>query len=229
MLSLLLAMQQADAAFPSGAFAFSNGVEGLAALPYAFDRAALHRHADAAIRHRWAGTDRVALIQAHRAQACVDRLATIDRAIEAATLAEPLRSGSQRAGRAFLASHARLGTRHADVVRAAISEGRLIGHLATIQGCLWQAIGLSEREAVAISGYQAASGLASAAVRLGRIGAIEAQAVVRDMLDVIEVVSAVDVDGCEPDGCDLDFTSFVPFIEIAAMRSAAADLRLFAN
>lgn len=31
MLTSLLAMQQADAAFPSGAFAFSNGIEGLAA------------------------------------------------------------------------------------------------------------------------------------------------------------------------------------------------------
>lgn len=224
MLTMLLAMQQGDAAFPSGAFAFSNGIEGLAALPIPFDRVAMRRHADAAIRHRWAGTDRVALVQAYRAASDLDRLAAIDQAIEAATLAAPLRIGSQRAGRAFLASHARLGTRYADVLKAAIADDRMIGHLATVQGCLWRAIGLSECEAVAVSGYLTVSGLASAAVRLGRIGAIEAQAVVQDMLPIIETYGAAAVEND-----DLDFTSFVPFLEIAAMRSASADLRLFAN
>ena len=56
-----------------------------------------------------------------------------------------------------------------------------------------------------------------------RLGAIEAQAVVRDMLAVVEELGATAI-GDAP-----DFTSFVPFIEIAAMRSASADLRLFAN
>ena len=224
MLTMLLAMQQSDAAFPSGSFAFSNGIEGLAALPFPFDRAALLRHAGAAIRHRWAGTDRVALIHAFRAGADTDRLATIDAAIDAATLTEPFRTGSQRAGRAFLASHARLGTPSAGLVKDAIADGRMIGHLPTIQGCLWRAIGVCEREAVAISGYQTVSGLASAAVRLGRIGAIDAQAVVRDMLPLIEAC-----DTHLPADADLAFDSFVPFIEIAAMRAASADLRLFAN
>jgi urease accessory protein len=224
LLTTLLAMQQADAAFPSGAFAFSNGVEGLAALPFPFDRASLRRHAIAAIRYRWAGTDRVALVQAHRAGADLDRLAAIDSAIESATLVAPLRRGSQRAGRSFLASHARIGTTTAEALKAAVADGRMIGHLATIQGSLWRAIDLSEREAAAISGYQTVSGLASAAVRLGRIGAIEAQVVVRDMLPIIEACCAVAIVGD-----DLDFASFVPFIEIAAMRSASADLRLFAN
>ena len=123
MLNSLLAMQQADSAFPSGAFAFSNGIEGLAALPYAFDRDALKRHAEAAIRHRWAGTDRVAMIVAHRADGDLDRLETVDRAIEAATLPESMRTGSRRAGRALLTTHARLGTLKADGLRTAIAGG----------------------------------------------------------------------------------------------------------
>jgi urease accessory protein len=226
MLTMLLAMQQADAAFPSGSFAFSNGVEGLAALPFPFDRAALLRHADAAIRHRWAGTDRVALIHAFRAWSDIDRLAAIDDALEIATLAEPLRTGSQRAGRAFLASHSRLETPCAGLLKDAIADRRMLGHLATIQGCLWRSIGLSEHEAVAISGYQTVSGLASASVRLGRLGAIDAQTVVRDMLPLIE---ACNTGLPKPDDDGIVFESFVPFIEIAAMRSASADLRLFAN
>ena len=224
MLNSLLAMQQADTAFPSGAFAFSNGIEGLAALPYAFDCDALQRHAEAAIRHRWAGTDRVAMILAHRADGDLVRLETVDRAIEAATLPEPMRMGSRRAGRALLTTHARLGTLKADGLRTAIAGGRLIGHLAMIQGCLWRSIGLSEEEATAISGYQTVAGLATAAVRLGRIGAIEAQGVVRDMLPVIAACGTPLFDDA-----DLVFDSMIPFIEIAAMRSARVELRLFAN
>ncbi len=223
MLTTLLAMQQADAAFPSGAFAFSNGVEGLAGLAYPFDGAALRCCVAVAIRQRWGGTDRVALVHAFRADHDFHRLAAIDSAIEAATPVEPLRAGSRRAGQALLASHTRLGTSRAAALKAAVASGWLLGHLAMVQGCLWRAMGLTETEAVAISGYQAVSGLASAAVRLGRVGAIEAQAVVRDMLAVVEACSA------RPVGSELVFTSFMPFIEIAAMRAAGADGRLFAN
>ena len=226
MLSLLLAMQQGDAAFPNGAFAFSNGVEGLAALTLPFDRAALRRHAEAALRYRWAGTDRVALIHAYRAGPRLLRLAEVDEAVECATLSEPLRIGSRRAGHALLASHARLGTAGAAFLKAAIAEGRMIGHLATIQGCLWHAIDLAEAEAVAVSGYQTLSGLTSAAVRLGRLGAIEAQAIVRDLLPVLE---ACVLHLPDPGDGDVDLSSFAPLIEIAAMRSASADVRLFAS
>ena len=62
MITTLLAMQQADAAFPSGAFAFSSGIEGVTLLPDAFDVTALQRHAAVTLRHRWAGLERVALV-----------------------------------------------------------------------------------------------------------------------------------------------------------------------
>ena len=226
MLSLLLAMQQGDAAFPNGAFAFSNGIEGLAALKLPFDSAALRRHADASLRYRWAGTDRVVLIHAYRAGPDLRRLAEVDDAMECATLSEPLRNGSRRAGQALLASHVRLATPGAAPLKAAIAERRLVGHLATIQGRVWRAIGLSEAEAIAVSGYQALSGLTSAAVRLGRLGAIEAQAIVRDLLPVVEVCALHLPD---PGDGDVELTSFTPLIDIAAMRAADADVRLFAS
>ncbi|MFL1876275.1 hypothetical protein ACIKT0_13990 [Hansschlegelia beijingensis] len=43
MIGQLLAIWQADAAFPSGGFAFSNGMEGLAAGGAALDPDALRR------------------------------------------------------------------------------------------------------------------------------------------------------------------------------------------
>ena len=224
MIATLLAMQQADAAFPSGSFAFSNGIEGVAALPYTFDRDALCRNAEVAIRHRWAGLDRVALVRAWRADGDLAMLSTVDAAVEAATVVASFREGSRRAGRALLTSHLRLGTPGADALKAAIATGQLVGHLPTIQGALFHAIGIPEREAVAISGYLAVASLTSAAVRLGRVGALDAQAVVRDMLGEIAALTAPET--IDP-GAELQ--SFAPFLDIAAMRSADAEFRLFSS
>ncbi|GAA0269408.1 Urease accessory protein UreF [Methylorubrum aminovorans] len=226
MLAALTALQQADTAFPSGSFAFSNGLEGLITGDPAFDEAALARTVAAALRFRWAGTDRVALILAHRAGPAIEQLAVIDAAVEAASLAEPMRVGSRRNGASLLASHARLGTPGAADLRAAVRAGRLIGHLPTIQGALWPGLGLDERTAASVSGYLFASGLTSAAVRLGAIGAIEAQRSLGAALPIIAELLEEPV----PDSTgEIELTGFTPLIEIAAMRQAQAELRLFAN
>jgi urease accessory protein len=224
MIATLLAMQQADAAFPSGSFAFSNGIEGVAALPYPFDRDALRRQAEIALRHRWAGLDRIALVRAWHAGDDLGGLAHIDEEVEAANVVASFREGSRRAGRALLTSHARLGTSGADALKAAIARGQLIGHLPTMQGALFRALGMPEREAVAVSGYQAIASLTSAAVRLGRVGALEAQTVIRDLLPEIAALTASEA--IDPDA---PLESFTPFLDIAAMRSADAAIRLFSS
>jgi len=225
MLTLLTALQHADAAFPSGGFAFSSGVEGFAALPLPFDSDALARYVEATLRHRWAGTDRVALVHAYRSAGDLEQLAMVDEAIEATSLAEPFRTGSRRAGRALLTTHVRLATSGADSLRDAIADGRLLGHLATVQGCLWQSLGLSEGDAEAMAGYRAITGLVSAGVRLGLIGAIDAQTIISDMLPVLAEL----LDEKVATASRIELMSFAPLIDIAAMRGAASGVRLFSN
>ncbi|KQT46855.1 urease accessory protein UreF [Methylobacterium sp. Leaf456] len=226
MLAELIAFQQADAAFPSGSFAFSNGIEGLAAQDSGFGEVELAKAVAAALDFRWAGTDRVALVLAHRAGAdALPRLAAVDAALEAASLAEPMRIGSRRNGASLLAAHARLGTAGAAQMRAAVRAGSMHGHLATVQGALWRGLGLSEEKAGSIAGYGFAAGLTSAAVRLGLVGAIEAQRVLSGALPRIARILERPVE--EHD--DIVLTGFTPLIEIAAMRQAQAELRLFAN
>ncbi|MGH9805774.1 MAG: urease accessory protein UreF, partial [Terriglobia bacterium] len=89
MRNLFAALQQADSAFPSGGFGFSNGVEGLAALGLPLDRDGLQRVIAATLRHRWATADRIALIRAYRAGADIDAIGKIDTSVEATLLAEP--------------------------------------------------------------------------------------------------------------------------------------------
>jgi urease accessory protein len=219
---LLTILQHADSAFPSGSFAFSNGIEGLAALNARLDRGGLHDVVVMVLRHRWATSDRVAVALAHRAGGDLGAVATIDRAVEAATLAEPLRAGSKRNGKALLAAHVRLATSGAAELRARIENGDALGHLPVVQGFVWRARGMSEADAIAVSGYTTASGLIAAAVRLGHIGAVEAQAVLATVLPAIAEISC-------PVPADAVIESFTPWIDVAAARHARAHLRLFAS
>ncbi|MEN3378275.1 MAG: urease accessory protein [Hyphomicrobiales bacterium] len=222
MNGLLTAMQHADSAFPSGSFAFSNGIEGLAAQGPRLERARLAAAVDSTIRHRWACADRVALVHAFRARD-LDRVAAIDAALEASTIAEPLRTGSKRNGGALLAAHVRLGTDCAAAFRALIDAGHAHGHLAVVQGLVWRSLGISEPHAVAMSGYTTASGLVAAAVRLGQIGAIEAQAVLGNALLAIEEAAGEPIPAAE------EIASFTPWLDVACARQAHAHVRLFSN
>jgi urease accessory protein len=76
-------LQPADSAFPSGSFAFSNGIEGLAAMNAPLDRSGLRDVVAMFLQHRWVTYDRVAVALAHRPGDDFDKLAEIDQAVEA--------------------------------------------------------------------------------------------------------------------------------------------------
>ncbi len=223
MLSTLRALWQADGAFPSGSFAFSYGIEGIIALRHGLDVPELKRLVSAALRHRWATYDRVALLRAFRCDGDLAMIAAVDREVEASTLIESLRTGSRRNGASFLASHARIGNDLAGILRDAVRSGECLGHIAVMQGAVWSSVGLNENLAQLTSGYTVASGLITATTRLGAVGALQGQQVLADCLPLIEQLSTA-----EP-SADPELHSFVPYLDIAAARHAQADLRLFAN
>ena len=223
MLGLLRAIWQADAAFPSGAFAFSYGIEGAIALRPGISLQEFERLVAAVLRRRWAGYDRVAVVRAFRADGDLAAIAALDRMVEASTLIDRLREGSRRNGGSFLASHARLGEPLANELRGAVRSGHCLGHIAVMQGAVWSSLGLDERLAQLCSGYTAASGLITAAVRLGSVGALQGQHVLQRYLPLIEELAMAAI----PDDAELE--SFMPFLDIAAARHSDAELRLFAN
>ncbi|MCX8571038.1 urease accessory protein UreF [Aminobacter sp. MET-1] len=220
---LLVALQHADGQFPSGGFAFSQGLEAsstLAGRLGVFDFAAF---VDIQIRHRWADADRVALVRAYRLGGDLEALAELDREVEASTFVEGLRSGSRRNGMALLTTHERIGTCGAAAYRAMVRKGDACGHLPVVQGLAWQALDLDEASAVAIGGYQMVASLSTAAVRLGVIGAIDAQKVVSRALPAIEAAARLPVGDDEP------LRSFTPLCEIAVAMHGASGQRLFSN
>lgn len=223
MLATLRAIWQADGAFPSGAFAFSYGIEGAIALRPDMSLREFEGLVGAILRQRWAGYDRVAVVQAFRSHDDLAAIAALDGRVEASTLMERLREGSRRNGASFLASHARLGDPCARQLRDAVRAGHCLGHITVMQGAVWSSLGLDERLVQLCSGYTTVSGLITAAVRLGAVGALQGQQVLQHSLALIEEFATAAV----PDDAELE--SFVPFLDIAAARHSDADLRLFAN
>jgi urease accessory protein len=223
MLSTLHAIWQADGAFPSGAFAFSYGIESAIALRPGMSLGDFEALVAAMLRQRWASHDRVAMLRGFRARGDLAEIAAVGREVEASTLVEALRTGSRRNGASFLASHARLGEPLAIALRDAVKAGDCLGHIAVMQGAIWSTLGLDETLAQLCSGYTTASGVITAAVRLGAIGALQGQGVLQRCLPLIEQLAAQDI------ADDVEMSSFVPFLDITAARHARADLRLFAN
>lgn len=228
----LLALQHADTAFPSGGFAFSQGLEAWAGLPAAgaapspggrVQPERLARFIAQQLRQRWRSADRVAVALAHRAAGDPAGLAAVDDEVEAVTLNGRFRDGSRRNGAALLATHDRLGTPGATAWRREVMAGRGHGHLAPVQGLVWAGLGLPETVALAMSGYVFLTGLTGAAVRLNLIGALGAQRLLRDLLPEVEAAAA----GAVP--ADAAMTAFTPLTEIAIMQGGQDGARLFSS
>jgi len=220
---LLKALQQADSFFPSGATAFSWGVEALVADGCANLRAQLNAVLLAQLEQRWSTFDRGVLVCAFDADGDIRMLAQLDTEVEAMLLPSELREGSRRAGASLLDVHQRLGTRGAADYQSAIRAGLALGHLPVVQGCVWRALGLGRLEAQAISAHAFCVSLLGAAVRLGAIGHIQSQRALSAAQERVAELLSQPVPAL--DAC----YSFTPELDIAAMRHETQTARLFVN
>jgi urease accessory protein len=220
--TLFAVLQHGDGQFPSGAFAFSWGLEGL------WTEARLRRpdvpvFVLSQLRHRWAKVDRVALVAAHRAGDNLERILGLDREIETLSLVRSMRVGSRRAGGALLGIHQRLGTPGAAEYHRLVQVGSAPGHVAVVQAVVWRGCGLPEPVVEVLSAYSLASGMLTAAIRLRAIGHVDAQRSLRDCQAVAaEIVS----EAVKP---PYRMATFNPIAEIAMMRHERQNSRLFAN
>jgi len=221
--SLLGALQYADSFFPSGSVAFSWGLEALRADREMVSTEQVARFLEGQLVHRWATFDAPVLVAAIRAGSKFVRLAELDELVEAMTLATELREGSRRAGASLLKVHAGLGTPGAAEYRRSIAERKAYGHLAVVQGYLWNATGLSEEACRAVSAHTLCTGIVSAALRLGMIGHLDAQKALLHVRPALVELLRLPAQESE------EMYAYTPHAEIAAMRHEVQDSRLFAN
>ena len=218
---LLLALQHGDSQAPGGGFAFSWGLEGLAA-DGRFLRTDLADFMEGQLVHRWACFDRPIVARAHGYHGIED-VTRLDATVDAWLPIEPQRTGSARAGNALLGFHQRMGTPGARAFRAAIEEGQAVGHLPVVQGVVWQGIGASRTTALTLSAHCMVSGLAGAALRLGKVSHVDAQGAIARLRPLISTLIEEPV---PPIG---SLHAFTPLSDIAMLRSQERDVRLFSN
>ena len=217
-------LQVSDSAFPSGAFAFSSGLETLVNEGRIHDAADIRAVLTGQVLPRWASFDRPFLQAAHAAEADIARLAEIDERCHAQNSADRLAEAARRIGRSLLSVHGRIGTRGTAEYRAATSGPDLrdrSGYEPVVQGLIGFGLGLSAAQTEMSALHTVTMGFVSAAIRLGRLGAIEAQAVLAaaapEMADILD--SPVPA---RPG-------AFSPFAEIAALRRSTGNANLFAT
>lgn len=217
-------LQCADSAFPSGSFAFSNGLETLVTegrVRGASGITALLRHQ---ILPRWLTFDRWFLAGAHAAAPDISALIEIDRDCHVQSTTENLAAASRRVGRAQLRVHDRLGTPGAGAFFDAIGrrEGKeRSGYEPVVQGLIGVGVGLDRTQTEVGAIHTLLSGTVSAAVRLGRLGALDAQSVLAELAED----AAIGLAGPLPDLPE----SFSPIAEIATQRSPPGNVSLFAT
>lgn len=224
--ALLAALHLGDSGFPSGAFAFSWGLEGLAADGLVTTEAELSALVEHVIKDRWATFDRIVLRRVYAiadVSSEIERLVALDLEVEAATWAAPMRVGSRRAGRALLNVHEKLGSPEAHAYRSRVISDARLGHLAVAQGVVWRAGGLAFDAAQAVGVWTTATVIASAAVRLGIVGHLGAQAVLAHVRRLAPTILAEAPDPETP------LSSFAPLLDIALMRHDRRAFRLFAT
>jgi urease accessory protein len=220
--TLLLALQLGDSAFPSGGFAFSWGLEGLAADGLIEDPDDVADIISQQLTMRWNSMDRVLLARAHAASG-LDAVMSVDLLAEAATTSAPMRAGSRRAGRALLGVCARIALDVAAEYRDALADDMRLGHLAVVQGLVFRAAGLPVTLAELLSGWGVINGLTNAAVRLGLIGHIQALKLAGPLRATLAGLLAT------PVAADAEVCSFTPLVDIAVTRNAQRDVRMFAT
>ena len=161
-------LQLADSGFPTGGYAHSGGLEAAIQLG---ELVSLRRWLDDAV---WAAAHGALVLvrQAHR-----EGLGPADRAAQIFLTGHVARRASLAQGRALAAAAAR-----AFPACGIDSRG---GHWAPVLGAVAAALGLGVDDACVVALHTIVRGALSAAVRLGKIGPLEAQRVQAELADTM--------------------------------------------
>jgi urease accessory protein len=222
---LLAVFQLSDGLFPTGGFAHSFGLESYVHAGDVRDRASLEALLAAQLEGSAGPTDAVVVACASRwaaggdLEACLD----LDGRLDATRWVPEFRAASVQMGRQTLRVAAASGD--APLLTAfarAVAEEHAAGHHATVFGMALGCRGVEPAVAAAAYLHSTAVLLVNAALRLLPLGQVEAQCVLARarprMARLAQEAAAAEIDA---------LWSFTPGLEIAGLRHADLDARLF--
>lgn len=212
-----ISSQLLDSALPAGGFAHSGGLEAAVQLGRCRGAEGVVAHLREAL---WsAGTFALPFALAVRQRPA--RLAELDLRCDAATPGDVARQASRAQGRAFLRAAA-AALEALVPLEEKVRQERLPGHLATVTGAVFGRLGADEEELCHAVLFIAARGIASAAVRLGVVGPLEAQRILACTAPVAAEV-AVAARGVSPE----DAATSAPLLDVLVGQQDRLYSKLF--
>ena len=215
-------LQTADALFPTGAYAHSLGFEESVRLGVVRDEATLGEFLRLQIVPALAQQELPYLRFACAARG-LEELCALDREIDAWKLAQETREASAQLGGRRLAALRKISEDGEFAAFAgAIAAGRARGHHLVVCALQSRAAGVPLEAALAAYFYQSLAAFCAAALKLIRFGQAGCQRVLRAMNRDAPAAITRSLRVARADA-----GWFSPMLEIAAMRHARADERLF--
>jgi urease accessory protein len=218
-------LQFTDGLFPAGAYAHSFGLESCAQSGEVSDAAGVEAFLRAYLEGCAGPTDAVALVCAWR-DAKNENLAlclALDEMLDAMKTPSELRDASRQMGRqtlrvaTHLPSHSLL-----EEFGKAVAGEITPGHHSIVFGMIGGILGWDALEMVGAYLYSTSAALVGAALRLLPLGQLAGQRIVWNVRPLIAALAEEARHKNEQ-----DMWSFAPALEIASMRHALLDARLF--
>ncbi len=225
MNQFLSLLQFTDGLFPAGAYAHSFGLEACAQSGEVRDAAGVEAFLRAYLEGCAGPTDTVAIVCARRTAIARDLAACLklDELLDAIKAPSELRDAGRQMGRQTLrvANHLPCHALLEEYGKAVAGEFTP-GHHAIVFGMIG---GILEWDALEMAGaylYSTSAALVGAALRLLPLGQLAGQRILWDVKPLIEALAQEAQRKHEA-----DMWSFAPALEIASMRHALLDARLF--
>jgi urease accessory protein len=218
-------LQFTDGLFPAGAYAHSFGLESYVQSGEVRDAEGVEDFLRAYLEGCAGPTDAVALVCARRA-AATEILAAcmaLDEMLDAMKAPSELRDASRQMGRqtlrvaTHLPSHPLL-----EELRRGVADEATPGHHPIVFGMIGGLLGWDALEMTSAYLYSTSAALVGAALRLLPLGQLAGQRILWNVRPLIAMLAEEGQEKCEE-----DISSFAPALEIASMRHALLDARLF--